>query len=115
MQCGTPFVTTEIGLEGIFELSQTECKNEDWNTFINEAISLYTNEKKWSEKQQQGFKTLANRFDKTLFVKPFLKRISTIQNELQKHRNNHFFGQILQHHTAQSTKFMSKWIEEKNK
>jgi len=26
-----------------------------------------------------------------------------------------FLGTILQHHTLKSTKYMSKWIEEKNK
>ena len=116
MQCGTPFVTTKIGAEGIYNFS-TEINNDEdnWTDFIKKAITLYTNEKAWLEKQHQGFETLVNRFDKTLFIKPFLKRIDTIQNNLQQHRSKHFFGQILQHHTAQSTKFMAKWIEEKNK
>ena len=34
---------------------------------------------------------------------------------LDLHRQQNFFGQILQHHTNQSTKYMSLWIEQKNK
>lgn len=116
MQCGTPFVTTKIGAEGIYNsTTKNDNKKENWIDFIKKAITLYTDEKVWLEKQQQGFETLANRFDKTLFIKPFLNKIKTVQNNLTQHRNEHFFGQILQHHTAQSTKFMAKWIEEKNK
>ncbi len=116
VQCGTPFVTTKIGAEGIYNSpTKNDYKKENWTDFIKKAITLYTDEKTWLEKQHQGFETLVNRFDKTLFIKPFLSKIETVQNNLSQHRNNHFFGQILQHHTVQSTKFMSKWIEEKNK
>ncbi|PVW16372.1 glycosyltransferase [Marixanthomonas spongiae] len=116
MQCGTPFVTTKIGAEGIYNFSEKINNDEaNWSDFINTAITLYTDEKAWLENQNQGFETLVNRFDKTLFIKPFLERIETIKSNLLQHRNKHFFGQILQHHTAQSTKFMAKWIEEKNR
>ena len=115
MQCGTPFITTKIGAEGIYDFSKELYIENNWTNFINKAIALYTDEKVWLEKQHQGFETLNNRFDKNLFIEPFLERIETIKKNLTQHRNSHFFGQILQHHTAQSTKFMAKWIEEKNK
>ena len=41
--------------------------------------------------------------------------IVEISENLESHRNQNFLGQILQHHTLQSTKYLSKWIEEKNK
>ncbi|HBY69306.1 MAG TPA: glycosyltransferase, partial [Flavobacteriaceae bacterium] len=115
MQSGTPLVTTNIGAEGIYNASTTNNGADNWTDFINKAITLYTDENIWLEKQHQCFETLNNRFDKTLFDASFLERIETIQKNLPRHRNSHFFGQILQHHTAQSTKFMAKWIEEKNK
>ena len=116
MQCGTPFVTTKIGEEGIYNITmKNEYEEESWGDFVDRAITLYTDEKVWLEKQHQGFETLNNRFDKNLFIEAFLERIESIQKNLPQHRNNYFFGQILQHHTAQSTKFMAKWIEEKNK
>ncbi|RFN57636.1 glycosyltransferase [Marixanthomonas ophiurae] len=115
MQCGTPFVTTNIGAEGLYSASATNNGIDNWTDFIEKAIALYTDEKVWLEKQQQNFKILNNRFDKNLFEVNLIERIFTLLNSLEAHRNKNFFGQILQHHTAQSTKFMSKWIEEKNK
>ncbi len=116
MQSGAPFVTTKIGAEGIYSATaKNEYEEENWGDFVDRAITLYTDEKVWLEKQHQGFETLNNRFDKNLFIELFLERIKTIKKNLPQHRNSHFFGQILQHHTAQSTKFMAKWIEEKNK
>jgi hypothetical protein len=34
---------------------------------------------------------------------------------LKQHRKNNFMGAMLQHHTLTSTKYMARWIEEKNK
>ncbi|WP_339700961.1 glycosyltransferase [uncultured Marixanthomonas sp.] len=115
MQCGTPFVTTNIGAEGIYDVSTTNNGIDNWTDFINRAITLYTDDKVWLEKQHQGFETLNNRLNKNLFENNFIERIQTLLNSSETHRKKNFFGQILQHHTAQSTKFMSKWIEEKNK
>jgi hypothetical protein len=43
-----------------------------------------------------------------------LWKIKWLQANLQKHRLNNFMGS-LQHHTLKSTKYMSMWIEAKNK
>jgi hypothetical protein len=43
-----------------------------------------------------------------------MNRIEALQLDLKTHRNQNFLGQILQHQTLQSTKYMSKWIEAKN-
>ncbi|WP_313791424.1 hypothetical protein [Lacinutrix neustonica] len=55
------------------------------------------------------------RFDKQLFVADFLQRLELLQKGIAAHRKSNFTGSMLMHHTMQSTKFMSKWIEEKNK
>jgi len=36
-------------------------------------------------------------------------------SNLSQHRKANFIGSVLQHHLLSSTKYMSKWIEEKNK
>jgi hypothetical protein len=54
------------------------------------------------------------RFEKQLFISDFLFKVNSIKNNLQVYRLDNFIGQMLQHHSLQSTKFMSKWIEEKN-
>ena len=41
--------------------------------------------------------------------------VEEITKNLTEKRFNNFTGQMLMHHALQSTKFMSKWIEAKNK
>jgi hypothetical protein len=45
----------------------------------------------------------------------FLSRLDKLQLNLESHRLNNFMGSMLQYHTMKSTKYMSRWIEEKNK
>ena len=116
MQCGTPSVTTSIGAESMKG-------NLDWNGFIaddalefaEKAIELYTNAFLWKECQKNGFEILDKRYKKSNFETVFLERIHSLLLNLKQHRQHNFIGAILQHHTLSSTKYMSKWIEEKNK
>lgn len=116
MQCGTPNVTTSIGAESM--------KGKlDWNGYITDnpiefaqnAVELYTNQMVWERSKKNGFDILSERYTKSNFETAFLKRIAILLNELKEHRNQNFIGSLLQHHTLSSTKYMSKWIEEKNK
>ena len=116
MQTGTPNVTTKVGAEAM--------QNElPWNgyivasneEFIEKAVTLYTIENNWLEAQQNGIQLHNKNYNRNLFEQDFIQQINSMFNDLTNHRNKNFFGQILQHHTNQSTKFMSLWIEEKNK
>ena len=60
-------------------------------------------------------KILNENYNKTKFEVDFLEKINSVTENIIQHRNQNFIGQILQHHTNQSTKYMSLWIEEKNK
>lgn len=116
MQTGTPSVTTTIGAEAMKD-------NFDWNgfveddfeAFVEKAILLYNNEKEWEIAQQNGIKILNENYNKNKFEADFLEKIKSIEANLIQHRNQNFIGQILQHHHHQSTKYMSLWIEQKNK
>ena len=44
-----------------------------------------------------------------------MTRLDALKINLKLHRQSHFVGQILQHHSLQASKYLSKWIEEKNK
>tara|TARA_R110000868_G_scaffold99106_10_gene272936 strand:+ start:657 stop:1892 length:1236 start_codon:yes stop_codon:yes gene_type:complete len=116
MQNGTPCVTTSVGAEGMFGNFETngfiEDKPED---FVNKAIELYQDENLWEEKQQNGFEIINRRFNKTNHQQKLVAIIDITTKQLYKKRLNNFTGQMLMHHTLQSTKFMSKWIAEKNK
>lgn len=116
MQFGLPNVTSTVGAEAMQF-------NELWNgfitdnesNFIQKAIELYTDETLWYESQQKGYTLLENKFKTDLFKTEFISRIDYLLNNFNTHRNQNFLGQVLQHQTLQSTKFMSKWIELKNK
>lgn len=116
MQFGLPNVTSTVGAEamhGNFEWNGFITDNE--NEFIEKAVLLYQDENLWRKSQENGFKIIKNRFKKELFEPDFIHKIQEISENLESHRNQNFLGQILQHHTLQSTKYLSKWIEEKNK
>lgn len=116
MLTGTPSVTTSIGAEGM-------AGDQDWNgaiaddpeLFITEAINLYLMENKWLEAQQNGLNMLHSRYHAPSFLNAFKKTLKNLSQNLKNHRQQNFFGQILQYHTASSTKYMSLWITEKKR
>lgn len=116
MQFGTPSVTTNIGAEAMHH-------KLPWNGFIEDdpikfafkAIELYSNEKLWESAQQNGVEIINACYSKEKYEKKLLNKIKNIQKNLVAHRLQNFIGALLMHHTLQGTKYMSKWIEEKNK
>ncbi|MDX1279169.1 glycosyltransferase family 4 protein [Oceanihabitans sediminis] len=116
MQNGTPCVSTTVGAEGMYgELAVNGFVADDPQEFADHTVSLYQDAILWNEKQENGFQILNKRFNKTEIQKEFITTVAALMDDLTFHRQNNFMGQMLQHHTLQSTKFMSKWIEEKNK
>ena len=115
MQFGLPNVTSAVGAEAMHgNLDWNGFITDNENEFIEKAVLLYQDENLWRKSQENGFKIIENRFKKKLFEKNFNEKINWILEHLNEHRNANFLGQILQHHTLQSTKYLSKWIEEKN-
>jgi glycosyltransferase involved in cell wall biosynthesis len=116
MQNGTPCITTTIGAEGMYGNLQPNGFIEDNpKQFADKVVELFINETFWKEKQDHGFQIINKRFNKKQFQSKFLKTLEKTTQQLHNHRLHNFIGQMLQHHIMQSTKFMSKWIEEKNK
>lgn len=116
MQFGLPSITTETGAEGMHgDLSWNGEIKEDLTEFAEAAIQLYQDENSWNLAQKNGYRILENRFSKRKFADEFKEKIKEISNNLKKHREKNYFGQILQYHTLQSTKYMSQWIAEKNR
>ena len=116
MQYGTPSVTTEIGAEGING-------DHEWSGFIvndaesiaEKAVELHEKKSIWLKSQRNGLKILKNRFDKTIFEQNLMDHLRELNQNLANHREQNFIGNMLNHHSVLSTKYMSKWIEEKNK
>jgi hypothetical protein len=116
MQCGTPSITTTIGAESM-------CGNLPWNGFVadepqvfaDKAVELYDDKNLWLKAQENGFEIIEKCYLKYLFEDDFIQHILKVQTRLKPHRLYNFMGTLLQHHTLTSTKYMSRWIEEKNK
>lgn len=115
MLAGTPSVTTQIGAEGMMgSLSWNGFVEDDLEAFAEAAISLYTNEKKWRQKQLNGIEIINRRYSKESLESTFYKNIERRLKSLETNRKMNFIGSILQYKTMQATKYMSKWIEVKN-
>lgn len=113
---GTPSVTTSIGVEGMS--GDLPWAGEIANTpkeIAKQAILLYTLEKRWYKAQQNTVEILEQRFAKNRFIDLFEAKLHHVESDLATHRQQHFLGQILHQNQLQSTKYMSLWIEEKNK
>lgn len=116
MLTGTPSVTTTIGAEAMKgNLPWNGFIEDDLTRFVEKAAQLYQRQSEWQAAQQQGIQIINQRYASTAFTDAFMLKITELLLSLTKHRQNNFIGQILNHHTLQSTKYMSLWIEEKNK
>ena len=116
MCCGTPSVTTAVGAEGM-------CGSNPWGgeiadtptALVSAAKALYTDSNLWRKAQINGFEILNKCFERSIFESSFAERISALEENLQSHRKQNFYGALLQHHSMRSTEYLSRWIAEKNK
>ena len=116
MLCGTPSVTTEIGAEGIAgDLSWPGMIGNSKENFSESAVQLYQDKSLWSDAQRRGFEIINQRFNREEHEQRFKEKLEKLKNDLKSQRTNNFIGSLLMHHSMASTKFMSKWIEEKNR
>ena len=115
MQVGTPIATTSVGAEAMFEEVLPGIVEDDEKEFVAKTIELYENKNLWNSAQENGFKILKDHFDKELFEKEFEAKLKYLQYNLTQIRNQNFIGQILKSNAANALKYMSLWIEEKNK
>ena len=116
MQCGTPSVTTIIGAESMCgDLLWNGFIADDCQVFADKAVELYQDKTIWLKAQENGFRIIEKRYLKSVFTADFVKYILKVQSDLKQHRLHNFMGTLLQHHTLTSTKYMSRWIEEKKK
>jgi len=116
MQSGTPNVTTHIGAEAMHNgLPWGGYIANHPKDFADDAVKLYSNEAIWLKFQQNGVEVINEIFDQKYWDSKFMETLTDLHKNLVIHRKFNFMGAVLQHHTLMSTKYMSKWIEEKNK
>lgn len=116
MQTGTPSITTSIGSEGMHNnLNWNGSICDDPKAFANTAVALYQDKAEWEKCQQDAIELINTIYDKRRLIKVLHSNIESITENLTAHRLSNFMGAMLQHQTLASTKYMSKWIEEKNR
>lgn len=120
MLYGTPSITTPIGAEAMLPESSS---NLDWPGYIGEteknlikhSVELYQNSSLWNQAQQQGLELGKQQYQQTESSEALTEQLSTIQNNLECHRQQNFMGSMLRHHHHKSTQYMAQWIEAKNR
>ena len=123
MQNGTPCVMTSIAAEGMFDIRERLLSEVEVNGFIEDnaeafakkAVLLYNTSEIWKQQQKNGFEVLKQRFNRLDFEPEFASHMESLYINLKTHRQQNFIGQLFRHQTMQSTKYMSKWIELKNR
>ena len=114
---GTPAVTTSIGAEGMYGDDGLPCAlvADTPEAFALAAVGLYQNEDQWLPLHQNGLRLLKQRFSFATHVPRLNQRIMQLRTTLDEHRQAHFYGQMLRHHSLKSTRYMAQWIEAKNR
>lgn len=113
---GTPSVTTNVGAEGMHRsLPWNGFITDDPKKFTNKAVELYNDKNIWKQNQKYGVKIINTIYPLKKLSEKLRKRIHEIGQNLDTHRTQNFIGSLLQHHSLKSTKYLSKWIEEKQK
>lgn len=116
MRVGTPNVTTAVGMEAMATVEEWNgLVEEEVTDFIQKAVELYQNETLWTAKQQKGFDLLQKNYNKAQHITGFKAKMVALEERVDQHRKNNFLLEVFKHHSAQSTKYMGLWIEEKNK
>ena len=116
MKSGTPNVTTSIGAEAMHaNLEWSGFIADKVEDFVDASVNLYTNKSTWLNAQKLGMEIINHVFEKDNQAKLLIEKIYHTKNNLSHHRQQNFIGSMLMHHTVAGTKYMSKWIEEKNK
>ncbi|MGB5691964.1 MAG: glycosyltransferase family 4 protein [Flavobacteriaceae bacterium] len=116
MLCGTPSIATHIGMEGISGVDDDSItrfiKNE---SFTEKAIDLYCNKEVWETQRSAELEIVGRQFSTQPHYSRIIDRLEYLSKNLFDHRHQNVVGSILSHQTLNSTKYMAKWIEAKNK
>jgi len=115
MASGTPSITTSVGAESMTETQWNGFIVDDKSDFITKSVVLYNDENVWNEKQRAGFSIFNSQLADGSYSEKMLETVNKYKVSLKQIRNKHFISEILLQQQLNATKYMSLWIEEKNK
>ena len=113
---GTPAVTTPVGAEGMYgELPAPALIASEESAFVDAAVRLYSDEVLWSEHHRRGRQVIGERFSPDIQGHYVKKRLNDLMNGTSEQRQGSFLSGMLRHHSLKATRYMSQWIEAKNR
>jgi len=115
MQSHTPSITTPIGCEGITQKSWPGEIVSTVDDFVNAAVSFYTQQPKWENANEQAKQILDTQYDSHVNAEVLSKCLQDKYARFMLDRTTNFNQKLLGHHQFQTSKYMSQWIEAKNK
>lgn len=110
-----PNVTSKIGAEGMCFENWSGFIAENETDFVDAVCKLYNDETEWNRAVTNGFEILKNEFSAEIWSGVLKDAVLKIYENIELHRNNLFIQKILWQNGLQATKYMSLWIEQKNK
>jgi glycosyltransferase involved in cell wall biosynthesis len=113
---GTPVVTTPIGAEGMSDdLPWGGYIAIDEADFAHKAVQLYSDQHRWENAKKNGLDLIRTLYDRKKNEKQLILNLLEVKDQLHQRRASNLVGAMLSHHQHRSTRYFSKWIEEKNK
>ncbi len=113
---GIPSITTSIGSEGMHNgLPWSGTVADDWPGFARAAVELYQHQEQWTAAQAKGTTLINSLYQKETLQNRLIIHLREVTEYLTHHRDRNFTGRLLHHETLTSTKYLAKWIEEKNR
>jgi hypothetical protein len=115
-QAGTPCVATAFGAEGMTDGAEWGGLVADSpDEFAAAAVRLHEERAAWEAAAHRGRALLRELFDFDRHGRDLLARIEAVLQDVTAVRAANVVGAMLWHHTLTSTKYMSRWIELKNR
>ena len=140
MRFATPSITTWIGAEGITSTDSITANSNvqeidepkqlaQWpgalcsaNTtdaaviqdYVEQAVALHNEKSTWDSASNLTASVLSS-FESQQPEVPLIEKVIGLKQSLNTHRNGLFMQSLLWHQTLTASKYMSQWIEAKNK
>lgn len=115
-QAGCPVITSPVGAEGIAVKADFAGKIVDSEgEFVAQAVNLYKTQAAWKHEVAKIESTLKNHYSWDTFAKIFKTELEARLQNPSAYQKQNPVGQILWYQSFQSSKYLSKWIAEKNK
>ncbi len=115
MQVQTPSITTPLGAEGISDLPWPGFIANDIETFIQASVEYYLEQNLHATAVTNGTTILKTLYNIENNQRLFLNTLENKAKSLEKDRTKNFMQRMLSQQAFQANKYMSQWIEAKNK